>query len=61
MKLRIKIVDVPATATGEEAERLLNAPYAEGYYSDKLVFPGLPEGIGARAFFKLRVKPERCD
>jgi hypothetical protein len=59
MKLRIKVVDVPATATAEEAERLLNAPYADGYYSDKLIITGLPDGIGARAFYKLRVKPER--
>jgi hypothetical protein len=59
MKLRIRVVDIPATATAEEAERLLNEPYAEGYYSDKLVLVGLPEGTGARAFYRLRIKPER--
>jgi hypothetical protein len=61
MKLRIRVIDIPTTATADEAERLLNEPYAEGYYSDKLVLNGLPEGIGARAFFRLRVKPERFE
>jgi len=48
------------TATAQEAEELLNAPYADGYYSDKPVSLGLPDGVGARAFYRLRMKPERC-
>jgi hypothetical protein len=55
MKLKIRVIDIPVTATAEEAERLLNALYDDGYYEERLVQNGLPEGIGARAFFKLRV------
>ncbi len=58
MKPKIRVVDVPVTATASEAELLLNAPFEDGYYSDKIVLTGLPEGIGARGFFKLRVNPE---
>ena len=54
---RILVVDVPRGATAEEAEQLLNAPYDEGYYLDRL-FDGFAEGI-VRGFYKLRVKPER--
>ena len=57
MEKRILVVDIPADATAEETERLLNEPYASGYYLDKLAI-GWP-GVGARAFFRLRVKPEK--
>jgi hypothetical protein len=50
----VKVVDIPTTATAAEAEQLLNAPYAEGYYSMRMAQNGLPEGVGARAFFTLR-------
>jgi hypothetical protein len=58
MKPRILVVDIPVTASAEEATKLLNAPYEDGYYSDRLVLSGLPEGVGTRAFFRLRTKPE---
>lgn len=54
---RILVVDVPSDATAEQTEELLNAPYAQGYYLDKLTF-GWP-GAGARGFFRLRAKPEK--
>jgi hypothetical protein len=54
---RILVVDIPSDATAEETEALLNAPYSTGYYLDKLIFTW--PGVGARGFFKLRVKPER--
>jgi hypothetical protein len=57
MKLNIRVIDIPVNTTAEEAERLLNAPYDDGYYQERLVQNGLPEGIGARAFYKLRIKP----
>jgi hypothetical protein len=60
MKVHIRVVDIPTTATAAEAEQLLNAPYAEGYYADRLSQLGLPDGVGIRAFFRLRVKPERA-
>jgi hypothetical protein len=53
---RIAVVDIPTDATAEETERLLNEPYASGYYLDKLIFTC--PGVGARAFFRLRAKPE---
>ena len=53
---RILVVDIPEEATTEEAEQLLNQPYVDGYYLDKLTFTWT--GIGARGFFRLRVKPE---
>ena len=53
---RILVVDVPESATAEEAEQLLNAPYANGYYLDKLTF--VWPGIGARGFYRLRSRPE---
>ena len=58
MKLRIRVVDIPITATAAQAEVLLNGPYAEGYYSERPIQTGLPEGTGTRAFYKLRAKSE---
>jgi hypothetical protein len=54
---KILVVDVPESATTEEAEQLLNAPYDRNYYLDKLTFTWA--GIGARAFYRLRSKPEK--
>ena len=59
MKPCNRVIDVRTTASADEPERLLNAPYEDGYYSEKIVLTGLPDGIGARGFFKLRVKLER--
>jgi hypothetical protein len=58
MKPKIRVIDIPTTATAEEAERLLNGPCADGYYSDKIV-TGLPDSVWARAIFKLRANPEK--
>jgi hypothetical protein len=57
-KKRIRVVDVPVSAPADEAERLLNAPFDEGFYLEKTVQTGLPEGIGTRGFFKLRMRGE---
>ncbi len=57
MQKRIAVVDIPTDATAEEAERLLNAPYSEGFYLDKLIFTW--PGVGARAFYRWRVKSEK--
>jgi hypothetical protein len=60
MKPRIRVIDIPTTATAEEAETLLNGPCADGYYSDKIITnTPLPDGVWARAIFKLRANPER--
>ena len=53
--VRIKVVDVPSTATAEEAEAILNALNPDEYYLDKIVLTGIPEGVGARAFYRMRV------
>ena len=58
-KKRIRVIDIPNDATAEQAEGLLNAPYEDGFYLDKLIFTW--SGVGARAFYKLRVKPEKGD
>jgi hypothetical protein len=52
-KPKIRVVDVPATATALEAETLLNEFINDGYYLRTLsVLPAcLPQGIGTRAFF----------
>lgn len=54
MKKIILVIDVPASATAEEAEQILNKPFEEGYYLERLQ----PKGgdLSARAFFKLRTK-----
>ena len=54
---KILVIDIPETATAEQAQQLLNEPYAGGYYLDKLTFNW--SGIGARAFFRLRAKVEK--
>lgn len=61
MKPKIRVVDIPVTATAAEAEALLNGPCEDGYYPGAIFNLGLPEGVGTRAFFKLRVKPEVND
>lgn len=58
-KPKIRVVDVAIGATAAEVETLLNAPCEDGYYASAIFNTGLPEGIGTRAFYKLRVKPER--
>jgi len=59
---RILVVDIPADATAEHAEDLLNTPYAAGYYLRAITFnwPGAnwPGGVGARAIFNLCAKPK---
>ena len=53
---RIRVIDIPTDATAEQAEALLSGPYAEGYYLNRIYdWPG----VGARAFFNLRVKTEK--
>lgn len=52
---RIVVVDVPGTATTEQAEHLLNAAFAQGYYV-LAIHPG--EDGGARAFFNKRTRTE---
>lgn len=52
----IRVVDVPLDATAEQAEQLLNAPYEDGFYLDKLIVTW--PGVGARAFFKRRVRQD---
>jgi hypothetical protein len=59
MKSKIRVVDIPTTATAAEAEALLNGPHDDGYYNTRIIQTGLPEGIGTRAFYTLRVKSER--
>ncbi len=49
---QIRVVDIPADASAEDAERLLNEPCEIGYRLDKLIF-NWPD-VGARAFFQLR-------
>ncbi len=51
-------VDVPAGTTAQESEDILNAPSARGYYLVQIV-PGAGTSA-ARAFFKLRVRPEKA-
>ncbi len=51
---RIAVVDVPGTATAEEAEQLLNAACDRGYYVLSIV-PGL---TGVRAFLGKRRDPK---
>ena len=54
-KKHILVIDIPLDATAEAAELLLNEPYMRGYYL-QAIFPGQTE---ARAFFRLRVRPEK--
>src|SRR5579872_7189061 len=54
---RILVVDVPAQATAETAERLLNEACEQGYY---ILAIHTQEGGGARAFFNLRTRLDRA-
>jgi hypothetical protein len=51
MKPIFKVVDIPATATAQEMETLLNGPTNDGYTLHSLSPSG--HGVGARAVFKL--------
>lgn len=53
VKKTIRVVDVPAEATAEEAEATLNAVCDDGYYF--MQFRSTEMG-GVRAFFKLRAE-----
>jgi len=55
-KKMLRIVEVPVGATAEEAETILNAPFAEGYYYVQTI---AAESAGLRALYKLRTKPEK--
>jgi hypothetical protein len=48
----VRVVDIQVGASAEEAERLLNEPYSDGFYLMQ-VYP--VEGAAHRAFFKHRV------
>jgi hypothetical protein len=37
MEKRILVIDIPATATAEETEHLLNEPYERGFYLFRMV------------------------
>jgi hypothetical protein len=50
--LKIRVIDVPANVTAEQAERILNEPYEAGYYLDK-TFLGM-DGAGIRAVYRQR-------
>lgn len=56
MKKKILVIDIPSDSTAEQMEDALNRPSADGYYLTQLIF-SVPEVV--RAFFKLRVKPEK--
>lgn len=58
MKPKMRVVDIPAGVTAEVAEQLLNAPCDDGYYQFNMTHSGLPDGVTARVFYRLRVKPE---
>lgn len=59
MMKRILVVDIPTDATAEQAEALLNAPYADGYSLDQSLWSG--PGIGARVIFRLRASLVKGD
>lgn len=52
---QIMVIDIPEKTTAEEAERMLNEPYQNNYYLDRIL--PWPHGVGARAFFRLRLRP----
>ena len=53
MLKRFLIIDMPAGISPEDAERLLNEPYEQGYYLRSIVpWPG----VGARAVYQLLAK-----
>lgn len=52
----VRVVDVPAGATAEEAEQLLNGPNGEDFYLTSIQ-PGCDTGtpgVAHRAFYKRR-------
>jgi len=54
MEKQFLVIDIPRDATAEQAEALLSAHDAQDYYLAGPIAAEWP-GIGARAFFKLRV------
>lgn len=50
-KPTFKVVDIPANATAEEMEKLLNGPSEDGYTLQSLTSSW--ENVGARAVFRL--------
>jgi hypothetical protein len=59
-KKKFRVVDIPAGATAEQAEQLLNSVCDEGYTLAR--FSSLGVGTGAeRMYFKLPAKLERED
>lgn len=58
MKKQFRVVDIPAGATAEQAEQLLNEPCAAGYYLRSI---NMWPDKSARAVFNLRAKPEKED
>jgi len=56
MKLqRIRVVDVLADTTQEEAEALMNAPCNEGFVLDRIVAMW-SDNVRVRAFFRNRLR-----
>jgi hypothetical protein len=54
-KKKLIIISAPANFTDEALEYVLNAPYADGYYLDRIVDARDGE---IRALYRLRVKSE---
>jgi hypothetical protein len=54
---RIRVIDISKSASAEQAEEMLNAPYEEGFYMTTM-YISPAEGMWLRAFFKLRVKDD---
>lgn len=52
----VLVIDVPMDTTAEEAAALLNEPLQRNYYLTSVLGWSEVPGVGARAFFKLRVK-----
>lgn len=54
----IRVVDVPEGATAEDAERLLNAPYEDGFYLMQITAGSnaCVQGTAYRAFYKRRTR-----
>jgi hypothetical protein len=53
---KLLVIDIPNSSTAEQMEAALNRPCADGYYLSQLIF-SFPEVV--RAFYRLRVKPEK--
>lgn len=54
----IRVVDLSTDTSQEEAERLLNAPYAAGYYLERLI-PDWSDAVKARAVYRKRKREEQ--